>query len=168
MQRRQLLHLGAASALALSLAAAGLSILQPAMPTHPLAPEGQAVFRAVARAVLAETLPADPASQAAALQAHLQRVDTTVAGLPPAAQAELAQLLALLAHPAGRVALAGLATPWADASTERVQSALQGLRGSRFSLRRQTYHALRDLTVASYFAAPDAWALLGYPGPRPL
>jgi len=42
------------------------------------------------------------------------------------------------------------------------------MRVSGTTLRRQAYHALRDLTQAAYFSDPGTWAALGYPGPRPL
>jgi len=126
---------------------------------------GQDVFLAVARAVLDGTLPEDQVLRDAALQAHLQRVDATLAGLPPALQSEVGELLTLLAHPAGRVGLAGLTADWVSASTADVQTMLQALRGSNLGLRQQIYHALRDLTNASYFAAPETWSAMGYPGP---
>ena len=81
---------------------------------------------------------------------------------------ELRTLLGVLLHPVGRRLLAGLAPPWSDASIEQLQSALQDMRTSRLALRQQAYHALRDLTNAAYFADPQTWPALGYPGPRAL
>ncbi len=152
----------------MALAAAGLSLVTPGLQGPALAPAGQAVMRGVARAVLAQALPAGDRARDAALRGHLERVDATVAGLPPNMQRELGQLLTLLAHPAGRMALTGLGTAWPDASADRIGVALQGMRTSSVALRQQAYHALRDITNASYFAAPDTWAALGYPGPRAL
>jgi hypothetical protein len=166
MHRRTLLQLGLGTGLLFTLAAAGLGLARPGLVDQKLTASGQAVFRAVARAVLAGVLPSEPAAQPAALLAHLQRVDNTIAGLPPAVQAELAQLLAVLAHPAGRLALAGLTPDWPDATSAQVHSALQSMRQSSMDLRQQVYHALRDLTNASFFANPGSWSLMGYPGPR--
>ena len=78
----------------------------------------------------------------------------------------LSQLFALLASAPGRVALAGLHSPWPEAEVDAIQQSLQGLRLSRLTLKQQTYHALRDLTNAAYFSDPSAWAHLGYPGPQ--
>ena len=39
------------------------------------------------------------------------------------------------------------------------------MRTSTLELRQQAYHALRDLTNAAFYANPDVWPLLGYPGP---
>ena len=50
-------------------------------------PPGREVFAAIARAVLDGLLPADAAARGAAIEAHLGRLDDTIAGLPPALQA---------------------------------------------------------------------------------
>ena len=47
-----------------------------------------------------------------------------------------------------------------------VQRSLQDMRTSSLALRQQSYHALRDLTNAAFYADPSAWPLLGYSGPR--
>ena len=77
-------------------------------------------------------------------------------------------MLALLAIPPGRVALAGLRAEWDDASVADIQRALQDMRSSAFDLRQQAYHALRDLTNAAFYSNAAAWPLLGYPGPSPV
>ncbi len=168
MQRRTLLKLGLAGAGVLAVAGGGLALLRPGLVDGRLAAAGREVFEAVARAVLDGSLPADAAAQRRALAAHLQRVDDAVAALPPAVRGELSQLLALLGSAPGRVAFAGLVPAWRDAGVAELQAALQGLRLSRLSLRRQTYHALRDLTNAAYYADRSTWAALGYPGPTDL
>lgn len=168
MQRRTVLKLGLAGAGVLAVAGGGLALLRPGLVDGRLAPAGRAVFEAVARAVLDGSLPADAAAQRQALAAHLQRVDDAVAAFPPAVRGELSQLLALLGSAPGRVVFAGLAPAWGDASVAELQTALQGLRLSRLTLRRQAYHALRDLTNAAYYADRSTWAALGYPGPTDL
>ena len=95
-------------------------------------------------------------------------MDATLRALPTAMQREIADLLALLAIPPGRLALAGLTTDWPRADVLQLQSALQGMRTSRVSLRQQAYHALRDLTHGAYFADSATWSQLGYPGPTPI
>ena len=42
---------------------------------------------------------------------------------------------------------------------------LTGLRTSSVALRRVVYIGLHDLVVGSYYANPDTWAPVGYPGP---
>jgi hypothetical protein len=123
------------------------------------------VFRAIGLAVLDKTLPEQPAAKEAALTGLLSRIDILVGALPPYAQAELSQLLSVLGSGAGRLALAGLRTPWANAGVQDLQAALQNMRLSSLALRQQAYAALHDITASAYFSEPDTWLLLGYPGP---
>ena len=126
---------------------------------------GRSVLGAVARAVLDGSLPDDGDAQRAALPYTSSAWTPRCAAVPPATQREVGDLLALLALPPGRLALAGLAIDWPRADVWQVQSALQSMRSSRFALRQQVYHALRDLTHAAYFADRATWVRLGYPGP---
>jgi len=166
MQRRTLLKLGLAGSAVLTFVGGGAALLhEPAWRAGRLMSSGRAVFGSVARAVLDGSLPADSVAQVAALNAHLERLQVTLRALPPAAQRELAELLAVLASPPGRLAIAGLSADWAGADIVSIQAALQSMRQSRLAFRQQAYHALRDLTHAAYFADRSTWGQLGYPGP---
>ena len=166
MQRRTLLKVGAATAAVVAITGGGLALLQPGLLRGRLTAAGFEVFRAVARAVLDGSLPTQAAQREATLLAHLHRLDDAIAAFPATTQAELSQLLALLASTAGRIGLAGLRARWPEASVAELQQALEGLRVSSVALRQQVYFALRDLTNAAFYADPAAWRLLGYPGPR--
>jgi hypothetical protein len=168
MQRRTLLKLGIGAGALLAVAGGGIALLRPGLVNGRMTPAGRSVFQAVARAVLDGSLPAEPVAREAALGAVLQRLDDTLAGFPAPTQAELSQVLALLASTAGRIGLAGLPADWPLASTGDIQAALQGMRTSALAMKQQVYHALRDLTNASYYADPQVWPLMGYPGQRPV
>ena len=129
-------------------------------------PGARNVMSGVGRAMLDGSLPSEGPSRQAALEGLLQRVDMLVAGLPAHAQAELSQLLSLLASGAGRRAVAGLAGDWPSASIHDIQAAMQAMRISRISLRRQAYQALHDITGSAYFSDASTWSMLGYPGPQ--
>ncbi|QTN22512.1 hypothetical protein HZ992_20550 [Rhizobacter sp. AJA081-3] len=165
MQRRTLLKLGIGATVILVAAGGGISMLQPALSNGHLSTNARAVMHAVARAVLDGALPSAPDERDRAIEAHLQRLDAAISAFPSATQAELSQLLALLAAAPGRVALAGLTSGWTQASVTQVQASLQGMRLSSLALKQQAYHALRDLTNAAYFSDPSAWQRMGYPGP---
>lgn len=165
MQRRTLLTLGAVSAAALAVAGGALALIQPARRGAAFSEPAQHMLQAIARAVLGSLLPAEPMAQAAALSGLLARLQTTIAGMPTALQAEVDELLTIASSAPGRRALVGLAEPWDQAGTPAVAAALQDMRLSRLALRQQAFHALRDLTNAAYFADPATWTLLGYPGP---
>jgi len=168
MQRRKLLVVGAATGVLLTIAGGALALLRPARIKGRLSAGSSAVMSAVAQTVLNGFLPADAAARAVALQAHLSRLQATIAGFPPAMQGEVDELLAMLAHPAGRAALFGMTADWAEAKPHELHAAMRSLQGSGAALRQQVFHALRDLTNAAYFADASTWAQLGYPGPRPV
>jgi hypothetical protein len=170
MNRRSWLGLGLAGStfIAAGGVAAWVASTAPVWRDARLLGDGRVVMSAVARGVLDGTLPDDVAARQVALEAHLQRMEVAVAGLAPAAQAEFAELLTLLATGAGRRLFASLDVPWRDSTVAQLQEMLQSLRESRLLLRRAAYHALRDLTHAAYFADERTWPLLGYPGPRGL
>jgi hypothetical protein len=165
MQRRTLLQLGIGGATVLALAGGGLALLQPGVRDGHLTPPARSLFAAVARAVLDGSLPTEAAAHDAAIAAHLDRLDATIAGFPPAVRSELSDLVALLSAAPGRLALAGLGSAWPQASVPELQTALQQMRTSSLVLRQQAYHALRDLTYAAYYADSATWSQLGYPGP---
>ncbi len=165
MQRRSLLTLGVVSAAVLLVAGGTAALLRPGLHEGVLATAGREVFSAVGRAILDKSLPAEEGPKLIALEGLLTRVDTLVQGLAPHAQSELSQLLSLMASGAGRLAMAGLSTPWAESSVHDLQQALQGMRISGLALKQQAYAALHDITAGAYFSDSATWAALGYPGP---
>lgn len=165
MQRRTLLKLSAASATVLVLAGGAAALIQPGLERGGLSPLGRDVFRSVGLAILDKTLPSQDGAREIAVNGLLSRIDVLVKGLPQHAQAELSQLLSLMGTAAGRRTLAGLATPWPDASVADVQAALQSMRLSGLALRQQAYAALHDITTGAYFSDSQTWSVLGYPGP---
>lgn len=165
MRRRSLLALGAVSAAVLAVGGGALAVLQPGLRDARLLPAGREVFAGVGRGLLDGSLPAGGVALERALEGLLDRIDGLIAALPPHAQSELSQLLALLASAAGRRTLAGLSEPWPTAPVADIQQALQGMRVSGISLRQQAYQALHDIVGSAYFSDSQTWGLLGYPGP---
>lgn len=168
MRRRSWMKLGIGAAAMLVLGGGAVALVEPGFDGGRLTPAGRMVFARVGSAVLDGVLPSDAAQRNGALNSFLVRVEALVTALPPHAQQELSQLLALLATPLGRRGLAGLATSWQDASLADVQHALDAMRVSTFTLRAQAYQALHDISGAAYFADRGSWAVLGYPGPQPV
>ncbi|MBI5277633.1 MAG: hypothetical protein HY854_14355 [Burkholderiales bacterium] len=166
MQRRTWLKLGVASATLAAVAGGSLALLRPGLESARLSAAGRAVFAPVTAAFLAGVLPADGAARESAVQGAVARIDALVANLPDHAQSELSQLLALLASAPGRRWLAGVDTPWPEASVAEVQQGLHAMRFSGVTLRQQAYHALHDIVAGAYFADPSTWAVMGYPGQR--
>ncbi|MDT9000292.1 hypothetical protein RQP53_13545 [Paucibacter sp. APW11] len=166
IQRRRLLKLGLGATVLLGVAGAGVALLKPGLVEGRLSAPASSLMRAVAAAVFEGLLPADAAAREARLDAHMKRLNDTLAGLPPALRAELSQVLALLCSSGGRLALTGLASDWASATPAEVQATLKTMSLSTLDVRQQIYHALRDLNTLVFFTDPASWALVGYPGPR--
>jgi hypothetical protein len=165
MQRRLLVKLGLACAALVAILGGTAGLTQPGFTQRALTAAGRDVFGAIAASVLDKTLPEQPAARQAAVTALLSRIDALINSLPDHAQAEVSQLLSILATGAGRRALTGLGVPWLNASVQEVQTALQSMRLSGLAVRQQAYAALHDITTGAYFSDPDTWGLLGYPGP---
>jgi len=165
MQRRSLIRLGVASGVVLALGGGAFALLQPGVQQGRLTTAGAQVLRATAIAVLDGSLPLEAAARARALDGLAERTNLLVVGLPPHAQTELSQLLALLASGAGRRWFAGLGPDWPQASVPELRAALEQLRRSSLALKRQAYQALHDITAGAYFSEPSTWSHLGYPGP---
>lgn len=146
-------------------AGGSLALFKPGLHESRLTPAARTVFAALGAALLEGSLPSAPSQHESAIRDLLDRIDALVAALPPHAQAELSQLLAILASAPGRHLLAGLQQDWSLASPSDIQNSLQSMRTSSIALRQQAYHALHDIIGAAYFAEPSTWAMLGYPGP---
>jgi hypothetical protein len=119
---------------------------------------------AIAAVMLAGALP-DGGGRQQALAAVVDGVAVAVSGLPPHLQEELGQLFTLLTFAPTRWLLAGVSSPWPRASAEDIAEFLESWRGSWSSLLQSGYHALHELIMAAWYARPDSWPALGYPGP---
>ena len=129
-----------------------------------LSAEQREVLAAVAPVLLAGALP-EGAQQADAVRAVVDAVEQAVAGLPPHLQAELDQLFTLLTFAPTRWLVAGVSAPWPRASAAEVGAFLESWRTSWLALLQSGYHALHELVMAAWYARPESWTALRYPGP---
>ena len=120
---------------------------------------------ALAGAVLKGALPDDPVARAIAINEVVEAFDRTVAGLSPAVQKELEELLSLLTFSVTRRFVAGVSKPWDEASEEDVTNFLGNWRQSRFALLQQGYQALARVIVACWYGNPLSWEKINYGGP---
>ena len=158
--RRQFIRTGLAGSLLLSAAgwlnAAGARRLSDA--------EREMLF-ALGNAMLEGALSKDAEQRRQQLVLTVDGIASAVAGLSLAAQKEVGELFGLLVVAPGRVLLAGVGKPWREASVAEVSEFLQSWRSSRLGLLQSGYAALHDLTFGSWYARPDTWEAIGYPGP---
>lgn len=133
-----------------------------------LTEQGRDIFKAVARAVLANVLPADKAQREAKLEQQMGRLDEVIRSMPTSSQIELAGLLGALANAPTRWLLTGLSKPWTEASVQDINQALNTMRLHSQVPQLVSYHVLRDVTCLAFFSTPDNWSIAAYPGPLDL
>ncbi len=136
-------------------------------PRQALAAPARTILAAIIPVLLDGALPIGaelPAARAETLAA----IEQTIAGLPPATREELAELFSLLDFAPTRCLVAGVWSPWPEASSEAIAAFLARWRDSRFALLRSAYGALHQIVLAAWYANPRAWPATGYAGPPAL
>jgi len=169
ISRRTLLKAGIAGGAALLLARwLYTPTSPPAQPTpNALESDARAIIAAIIPVLLDGALPSGAEAPAARADT-LAAVEAAIAGLPPATRKELADLFSLLGFPPTRCLVAGIWSPWPEATRESIASFLARWRDSRFELLRSAYAALHQLVFAAWYAEPRAWHATGYTGPPSL
>jgi hypothetical protein len=97
-----------------------------------------------------------------------ERVDAQMALAPAEVRADFGKLLLLFENAFAGFVLDGRARPFTRLDAAAQDEVLADWRDSRLMLRRSGFGALRKLTQAAHYAAPEAWADVGYPGPPQL
>ena len=129
--------------------------------------DARSILAALIPVLLDGALPAGTDAQQARDEA-LAGAEQAIAGLPPATRKELDQLFALLAFAPTRCLVAGVWSPWPEASAQSIAGFLSTWRDSRFALLRSAYEALHQIVYAAWYGNPRSWAATGYPGPPSL
>lgn len=173
MNRRRWLQVGVAGGAALTAAAwwaqrsvpaQGASFVPSSSPAPSVwTPEAAALIAALAPVVLGPAC-----TDAVSCQRVTEGVRVAVAALSPAAQRDVGELFMLLNIGPARGLLTGVWGSWGQASAEEIEAFLQRWRHSRLALLQAGYHALHDLILAAWYAEPESWAAIGYPGPPQL
>lgn len=154
--RRQFLQTGLAGSLLLNISAC----------SRPSQNGGRhAVLKALIPVILAGALPPASSNLDALVVSTIAGVDKAIAGLSLATQKEIGELFDLLAFAPTRMLAAGIWSPWDEARPEAISKFLESWRHSRFDLLKSGYAALHDLIFGAWYARPDTWAAIGYPGP---
>jgi hypothetical protein len=171
ISRRALLQVGVAGGAALFFAR--WLYTQSAAPEFPdarftvLDARARSIVAAIVPVLLEGALPTAAEADAARAQI-VANVDQAISGLPTAARRQLEQLFALLAFAPTRSLVAGVWSPWPQASPAAIAAFLTQWKDSRFALLQSAYGALHQLITAAWYGSPDAWPAIGYPGPPSL
>jgi hypothetical protein len=95
----------------------------------------------------------------------LVTIDEQIASLGQHAQKQLRQLFDLLGSSTLRYFAGAQMSDWSVASSDQIESFLQGWENSLFSLKRTGYAALSKLITMSWYIQPENYDQSGYPGP---
>jgi len=123
------------------------------------------VLAAVIPVVLEGALPTSGETRPELIARTVAGVEKAIAGLSLPTQQEIGELFDLLSFAPTRMIVAGVWSAWPEATPEAIGKFLESWRNSRFDLLKSGYAALRDLIFAAWYARPDTWAAIDYPGP---
>jgi len=166
--RRRFLKVGLIGSAVLAAAAGGIVLSRRPEECAPclfLHRGDQQLLNAVVPVMLAGALPEDIEKRTQSIEAIISGVDKTVAHFPPSVRAEIRQLLWLLESPLTRPVLTGIWSGWHKASANDIQEFLDSWQHSRLDLLRVGYTALHDLVMGAWYANPQSWQRIHYPGP---
>ncbi|HEY6104886.1 MAG TPA: gluconate 2-dehydrogenase subunit 3 family protein [Anaeromyxobacteraceae bacterium] len=94
-----------------------------------------------------------------------RKVDAVVAGLHTGTQKEIRRLLNLFEGAVAGFLFEGQLRTFTACSPWEQDDRLRGWAHSRVTLRRSGFRALKKLVTAAYYASPETWPAIGYPGP---
>jgi hypothetical protein len=93
------------------------------------------------------------------------KLDDNLTTLPPRAASEFRKLLRLFENGMSGLLFLGHPQTFTAASPAEQDRRLQSWRHSRLALLRTGYQAIKRLAHATYYASPETFAAVGYPGP---
>jgi hypothetical protein len=136
-------------------------IALPAEPLEFFTPAEYSIFHAAAEALL--TIPAGQPGVDEVKVA--QKADRVMARNPVDAQKDFKKLLGLFDNALAGFVLAGNSAPFSRLSIEGRQAVLRKWQFHRLPPMRSGFVALKRLAMSCYYASPETYAGIGYPGP---
>jgi hypothetical protein len=135
--------------------------VEPGDPNHPEYPGGAPATPARVEAAVA-SLPRGPSAAEVDVAG---KADAFLAPLDAASAKELKQLLALFDNGLFSLFTLGPPTPFTRQTPAQQDAHLAAWASSRLAVRRTGYQALKRLACAMYYASPEVYPSVGYPGP---
>lgn len=133
----------------------------PAQPFEVFSAQEAAVLLAIANRMVPER-PRFPRPADLALP---QKMDAIAAMADPITQQELRRLVRLFESALAGFVLDGQPRLFTASSPAQQDRRLHAWARSRVGVRRTGYRALKHLVYGAYYASPESWSAIGYPGP---
>jgi len=164
--RRRFLSLSAFGLVAVAAGGIGVGlqstkICVPATPLRSLSPRGFSVLSAVADRVM-------PGGDGFPVARDLQiaeQIDALLADAPAGFVKDIERALEFLENALVGLVLDGRPVPFSQADGVKQDEILETWLGSRITIRQTVAKSLISLCTATYWACPDVWRGVGYPGP---
>lgn len=166
ISRRLILRYGLGGALLLAAGGLGLA-LQPTrlrMPRRPLLVLDQKSY-SILSAIAERVAPAHGGFPSAATLEVPEKIDALLARSEPATVSEVEQVLRLIENGVTGLVFSGRPKTFTSLDGPEQDAVLAGWMTSRLALRRTAYKAVQGLCAAAYYASPEIYPLVGYPGP---
>jgi hypothetical protein len=165
--RRRLLKVGLAGAAALALVPLFMSRGDKKLAEgfHHLREPDVDFWRAVIPALLAGVLPEDAGARKPLVDEILHRIDLGMALLRPSLRRQTIEMLDFLQTAPAHGLSGGYWGDWRDATIQDATAVLHSWSTSRTQLMRACYRSVHDFVMGSWYAMPQSWPAIGYPGP---
>jgi len=166
LSRRTAIRYGLGGAIALAAGGVGLSLQRTEVrsPARPLRVLDERTFSILA-AVADRIAPARGDFRSASDLQVAEKIDDLLATVDPAVVVEVTQVLKLLENGLAGLVFDGRPRAFTALDAPDQDRALAAWKGSRWSVRRTAYKALHGLCAAAYYASPEVYPTVGYPGP---
>lgn len=166
MNRRQFLTLGVASAVVISTGATIYQQSELDSIIDSFDQESTGVLVAIIPVLLHGALPEDEKQRQNAVSQTVVDMQTAIATLPPATQAEINQLFDLLKSRLSMLIFAGQFSHLEAMSTSQKVALLDAWRFSYLDLLKVAFTGLKELVFAAYYGNPNNWSQLNYQKPN--
>jgi len=122
-------------------------------------------FRAITPVILGRVSDKDQWPPESVVSDVIKGVDTAILNLPKSTQEDLSTVFNLLAFRPTRFVMTGVWSSWEAATYDSLNDAMDSWSGTGIQLWRSAYEGIRKLILASWYATPNSWQGIGYPGP---
>lgn len=130
-----------------------------------LTDQDKILLQAICPVILKEVIPSSDIDKKVAIETVLYNIDFCLSRMSITLKGDIRLLFDLLNNFIGRVVFARMWNSWENASQSEIEAFINRCRISEFSLYANIFIVLHSLVVNCWYAQPQSWQQIGYPGP---